>query len=371
MQGTYTRKNSSVISLGGCLLALVLMVSISTLFFTSKAKAASGTIVVHSVQSAQIPVGQKDTLTATCGSGEQMVGGGFYGNAFEGAVHFTDNYPSGTNAWTGTIDNTIAPSWVQATVSIYCLQADYSIATTIVHASSSGSGTTTANCPSGSVLVSGGYASGGGISIPNRNGWQAYGTDVYALCATQSLTSAPDASTVFLSPNGFGLSSVGTANCGSGQLATGGGFNSAGAPIISSNGTSTSWSIAAAGTPTSVPVTAWVVCVYPPTPASGIHVAYQLNAQWPGGFSVTITLTNKSSATIQGWKLQFSFPGDQTITSSWNSNVSQAGQQVTMTNVKYNAVIKPGQTITLGFNGTWTSNNTNPTTFLFNGAATS
>lgn len=381
MQGKHVCKFSPVLYIVSCLLMLVLMASISILFFPSKAKAAAGTIVVHSVLSAQIPVGQKATLTATCASGEQMVGGGFSGNAFEGAVHFTDNYPSGANAWTGTIDNTIAPSWVQVAVSVYCLQASYLIAPTIVHASGSGAGTTTANCPDGSVLLSGGYVSGGGISAPNGNGWQAYGTDVYVLCATQSLRSASSASTAFSSPGGFGSSRTGTANCAIGQLATGGGFNSAGASIISSNGTSTNWSITVAGTFSPVSVTAWVVCVNPPTadptptitvtPASGVHVAYHMNAQWPGGFSATMTVTNKSSTTVQGWNLQFSFPEDQKITQSWSSSFSQTGQQVTITNVDYNKVINPGQTITLGFNGTWTSNNTSPTTFLLNGAATS
>jgi len=380
MQGTHVSKFSPVLSIVSCLLMLMVMGSMSILFFPSKAKAAAGTIVVHTVTNDQIPGGQKATLTATCASGEQMVGGGFSGNAFEGAVFFIDNYPSGANAWTGTVNNVLTGSSESASVSVYCLQASYSIATTIVHISGSGSGTMNANCPVGSVLLSGGYVSGGGTSIPNGNGWQASGTDVYALCATQSLRSAPSASTAFLPPVEFG-ETTGTANCATGQLATGGGFNSSEAQVISSNGTSTNWSITVAGVYTTLPVTAWVVCVNPPsadptptitvTPASGIHVVYHLNAQWSGGFSVTITLTNKSSMTIQGWNLQFSFPGDQKITQSWSSRFSQTGQQVTITNVDYNKVIKPGQTITLGFNGTWTSNNTSPTIFLFNGATTS
>ncbi len=290
-----------------------------------------------------------------------MVGAGFSGNAFEGALNITENYPSATNAWSVTVDNTTGPSWAQVTVSVYCLQADYSIATIIVHAS--GTGTTAVSCPTGSALVSGGYTSGGGVSAPNGNGWEANATDAYALCATRNFIPAPSTSAKFISPDIMGENSVGTASCGTGQLSTGGGFTSFGVPIIGSNGTSTSWSITAAAAYTPTSVTAWAVCVYPPT--TGIHIAYHVNGQWPGGFSTTIAITNKSTIKIQGWKLQFSFPGDQMITQLWNGNFSQSGQQVTILNMSYDGTIEPGQTLTLGFNGTWKLNNIDPTTCLF------
>jgi hypothetical protein len=107
------------------------------------------------------------------------------------------------------------------------------------------------------------------------------------------------------------------------------------------------------------------------TSSSGITVTYQLSSQWPGGLSVNISITNNGTTAVNGWTLQFTFPGDQQITQLWNGSYTQSGKQVTITNLSYNGTIAPGQTISLGFNGTWTSNNTSPTTFTFNGVTVS
>jgi cellulase/cellobiase CelA1 len=86
---------------------------------------------------------------------------------------------------------------------------------------------------------------------------------------------------------------------------------------------------------------------------------------------VNLAITNNGTSTVNGWTLKFTFPGDQKITELWNGSYSQSGQQVTITNVSYNGTIAPGQTIGLGFNGSWTTNNSSPTTFTFNGITVS
>jgi hypothetical protein len=107
------------------------------------------------------------------------------------------------------------------------------------------------------------------------------------------------------------------------------------------------------------------------TSASGITVTYQLSSQWPGGFSVNLSLSNNGTTTVNGWTLQFTFPGDQKITQLWSGSYTQSGEQVTITNLSYNGTIAPGQTVSLGFNGTWTSNDTSPSSFTFNGTTVS
>jgi cellulase/cellobiase CelA1 len=95
-----------------------------------------------------------------------------------------------------------------------------------------------------------------------------------------------------------------------------------------------------------------------------------VTAQWAGGFSALIKICNISPQPISGWTLQFTFPGDQQVTQGWNGNVSQSGKLVTITSTNYNGLIEPGQCIYLGFNGTWTTSDASPTSFLFDGVPT-
>ncbi len=120
----------------------------------------------------------------------------------------------------------------------------------------------------------------------------------------------------------------------------------------------------------SPPITIMVIAITPivtPTPPpSYCKVNYSVSSQWPGGFSVNVTITNTGSA-INGWTLGFTFPGDQKITTLWNGVGTQAGEQVTITNASWNGNIAAQGTVSLGFNGSWTSSNASPTVFLLNG----
>lgn len=108
-----------------------------------------------------------------------------------------------------------------------------------------------------------------------------------------------------------------------------------------------------------------------PTPsAPGVTITYQ-GSQWADGFTANVTITNAGTVSYDGWTLQFTFPGDQQITTMWNGSYTQTGETVTITNVSYNGTIAGGQAISFGFQGTWTANDTSPTTFLFNGASVS
>ena len=109
-----------------------------------------------------------------------------------------------------------------------------------------------------------------------------------------------------------------------------------------------------------------------PTPTSGgVHVGYQVTDQWTNGFSAAITITNNGSTTINGWQLKFAFPGSQQVTQGWNGVFSQSGSNVTVNNESYNGTIAPGQSVSLGFNGSWSGSNPSPTSFTLNGSPTS
>jgi hypothetical protein len=100
------------------------------------------------------------------------------------------------------------------------------------------------------------------------------------------------------------------------------------------------------------------------------HVTYTLNSAWnasPNGFTSQVTIANTGTTAITSWSLTFTWPGDEVITANFNGGFSQTGANATLTNASYNGNIAPGANITDGFQGTWTSNHANPTTFAVNG----
>jgi endo-1,4-beta-xylanase len=99
------------------------------------------------------------------------------------------------------------------------------------------------------------------------------------------------------------------------------------------------------------------------------HVTYVKASEWAGGFVANLTINNTGSTTINGWTLAFTFPGDQKITNAWNATFTQTGTSVTLTNLSYNATISPAGNTSLGFQGTWTTNDTSPSAFTINATA--
>jgi hypothetical protein len=99
------------------------------------------------------------------------------------------------------------------------------------------------------------------------------------------------------------------------------------------------------------------------------HVTYTKNSEWPGNFTAQVVIANTGTTTVNGWSLAFTFPGDQHVTSNFNGGFSQAGENATLTNASYNATIAAGGSVSVGFQGTFTSNDTNPASFSVNGTA--
>jgi predicted carbohydrate-binding protein with CBM5 and CBM33 domain len=99
---------------------------------------------------------------------------------------------------------------------------------------------------------------------------------------------------------------------------------------------------------------------------AGCRVTYTLN-DWGGGFTGAVTVTNTGASPINGWKLQWTFGGNQTISSAWNGTVTQSGQAVTATNASYNATIAAGGNAQFGFQGTYSGTNSVPAQFTLNG----
>jgi cellulose 1,4-beta-cellobiosidase len=124
--------------------------------------------------------------------------------------------------------------------------------------------------------------------------------------------------------------------------------------------------ISGGGTPTPTPTPTRTPTPTPtPSSSSGTGTCrgtYSVVNSWPGGFQGQVVVTNTGSSTKNGWKLGWTFPGNQAISSLWDGTYSQSGETVTVNNASYNGSIAAGGTVTVGFTGSYTGTNSAPST---------
>lgn len=100
---------------------------------------------------------------------------------------------------------------------------------------------------------------------------------------------------------------------------------------------------------------------------SGCQVAYEVTNQWQDGFQGAVTVTNLGSP-IDSWQLTFSFPAPgQEVVQGWGAAWSQAGSDVTVAGESWNGSLGSGDSVELGFIGSWSGSNPAPATFSLNG----
>ena len=104
-----------------------------------------------------------------------------------------------------------------------------------------------------------------------------------------------------------------------------------------------------------------------PRPGPGCVIRYTAT-NWPGAFTAEVTISNRGSASIDGWALTFRFPGDEAVSSAWNATFTQTGAEVSARNLNDDGIIRPGASQSLGLLGAWTSDDTTPAAFRVNRA---
>ena len=98
-----------------------------------------------------------------------------------------------------------------------------------------------------------------------------------------------------------------------------------------------------------------------PTGGAKCTATYVNSNDWGSGFTAAVTVTNSGSTALSNWKVTWTWAGSQTITSSWNANVSTSNKTVTATNLSYNGSIAAGGNTSFGFQGTYSGSNAAPT----------
>jgi chitinase len=81
-------------------------------------------------------------------------------------------------------------------------------------------------------------------------------------------------------------------------------------------------------------------------------VRFVLESAWDGGYGGAIEIENGTGAAIDGWELVYQ--DGPTIDSLWNGNWSTVGDTTTISNLEWNGHLDPGQSVSLGFNGSGT-----------------
>ncbi|MDO0927662.1 cellulose-binding domain-containing protein [Streptomyces sp. TG1A-8] len=101
--------------------------------------------------------------------------------------------------------------------------------------------------------------------------------------------------------------------------------------------------------------------------ASGCRVDYTVN-EWSGGYTAQVRVTNLGAA-LSGWRLTWTYGGDQHVTSAWNATVTQTGRAVTAASTDWNGSLADGGSADFGLQGTWQSADPAPTDFSLNGVS--
>ncbi|MBO9554981.1 glycoside hydrolase family 6 protein [Cellulomonas sp.] len=103
------------------------------------------------------------------------------------------------------------------------------------------------------------------------------------------------------------------------------------------------------------------------TTTGACKVTYTANS-WNNGFTASVKVTNTGTSALSSWSLGFSFANGQKVTQGWSADWSQSGTTVTAKNAAWNGSLAAGQSVDIGFNGSHTGTNNNPTAFTLNGA---
>lgn len=97
------------------------------------------------------------------------------------------------------------------------------------------------------------------------------------------------------------------------------------------------------------------------------RVEYAVSSQAASSFSAAVKVVNKTSAQISNWKLTWSFPNGQQLTSVSRGRYTQTGSQVEMAGTKKNANLAAGASTAFSFSATYSGSNGDPSKFYLNG----
>lgn len=116
-----------------------------------------------------------------------------------------------------------------------------------------------------------------------------------------------------------------------------------------------------------ITLVASLVVTQPAFAAGSIGATFTSAGDWGTGHQVNVTVTNSGSTPVNGWTLEFDLPTGDAVTSSWDADVTRAGQHYTAKNKSWATTLAPGASLTWGYVATGSFKS--PTTCSINGVA--
>lgn len=89
-----------------------------------------------------------------------------------------------------------------------------------------------------------------------------------------------------------------------------------------------------------------------PDPSRTCMATYEVTNSWDGGYQAEVTVMNHGTAPLSGWRVGWTIPSGQTISSVWNGTLTQSGSQATVRNADWNATVAPDGERTFGLAAT-------------------
>jgi cellulase/cellobiase CelA1 len=77
-----------------------------------------------------------------------------------------------------------------------------------------------------------------------------------------------------------------------------------------------------------------------------------VSSSWTGGFQANVTVANSATSPTNGWTVNLTLPGGQSISSLWNGTNSGTSGAITVKNASYDGTIAPGASTSFGYTGT-------------------
>ncbi|MEO0794819.1 MAG: cellulose binding domain-containing protein [Verrucomicrobiota bacterium] len=84
--------------------------------------------------------------------------------------------------------------------------------------------------------------------------------------------------------------------------------------------------------------------------ASALEADTHVISAWNNGASLSVILKNTGNEPIDQWEASWTWPGEETITYTWDAQIIQEGVRVTAKPSDKNLTIPPGEAIAFGFN---------------------
>jgi chitinase len=85
--------------------------------------------------------------------------------------------------------------------------------------------------------------------------------------------------------------------------------------------------------------------------AGTVTAQFTVVQDWGSGWEGKYTITNGTSSTINGWRLEFDMPAGGAINSWWDADVTRSGQHYVAVNKSWAATLAAGASFSWGFNG--------------------